>query len=365
MNKRMIFHIPFQPDPNRASASQIRPFKMMTAFSNLGYQVEVVMGYAKERKNQIKTIKQNIKNGVKYDFLYSESSTMPTMLTESHHLPSSPCVDFDFFRYCKRSRISIGLFYRDIHWKFEHYKANISSFKRSFANVFYRLDLRYYKRLIDVLYLPSTEMKKFIPELSVVKTIALPPGLDLVKIDSRPSDGTLKILYVGGLSDLYDLRLFLKAIVELNNLKVYFTICCREDDYQKVQSGYLEFLNFKNIKIVHNKGKQLVQLYRDHDVCCLFTRPTEYWDFAMPVKLFEYLAFHKPIVAVKGTAVGYFVQSNKMGWALNYNLDEIKDWICNLAHDHLNQQRVSFEQKVLQHTWEERAKLVVQSLSKL
>ncbi len=86
--KRIIFHLPFRPDINRASASQIRPFKMIEAFKASGYRVDIVMGCAKERKGLIERIKQNIKNGIVYDFLYSESSTMPTLLTESHRIPT-------------------------------------------------------------------------------------------------------------------------------------------------------------------------------------------------------------------------------------------------------------------------------------
>ena len=70
MIKRCIFHIPNYIDLNRKSASNIRPFKMIKAFENIGYQVDCIMGYGKERKKKsIKEIKKNIRNGVKYDFL--------------------------------------------------------------------------------------------------------------------------------------------------------------------------------------------------------------------------------------------------------------------------------------------------------
>ena len=104
--KRMIFHIPNKLDEKMQSGSQIRPVKMMQAFKNLGYQVDVVMGYCSDRKMKIDKIKKNIKAGVKYDFLYSESSTMPTALTEKHHMPLCLFLDFGFFEFCKSHRIS-------------------------------------------------------------------------------------------------------------------------------------------------------------------------------------------------------------------------------------------------------------------
>lgn len=55
----------------------------------------------KKEKKKIKKIKSNIKEGIKYDFLYSESSTEPTLLTEKNHIPLYPFLDFGFLKYCK------------------------------------------------------------------------------------------------------------------------------------------------------------------------------------------------------------------------------------------------------------------------
>lgn len=61
---------------------------MIKAFEEIGYHVDYVMGYGKERKSQIEKIKRNIRNGVKYEFLYAENSTTPTLLTEKIIFPS-------------------------------------------------------------------------------------------------------------------------------------------------------------------------------------------------------------------------------------------------------------------------------------
>lgn len=92
---RIIFHFPIKIKEGYATASQIRPMNMLNAFRQLyDENVDVVIGNAKERKEQIKKIKRNIKKGIKYDFIYSENSNVPTLLTESHHLPLYP-----FFRF--------------------------------------------------------------------------------------------------------------------------------------------------------------------------------------------------------------------------------------------------------------------------
>lgn len=88
--KRCIVHIPNHIEKSGKSGSNIRPIKMKQAFEENGYLVEYISGYGTERKVQINKIKRNIRNGIKYDFLYSESSTMPTLLTEKNHLLRYP-----------------------------------------------------------------------------------------------------------------------------------------------------------------------------------------------------------------------------------------------------------------------------------
>jgi len=84
---RCIIHIPNKLNPRMASASQIRPRKMIEAFKAIGCEVDVIEGTSRERALAIKRIKKNIKSGIMYDFMYAESSTMPTLLTDSNHLP--------------------------------------------------------------------------------------------------------------------------------------------------------------------------------------------------------------------------------------------------------------------------------------
>ncbi len=96
MNKKCIFHIPWKLTIESNVASEIRPRKILKALEDIGYTVDIVWGNSKERKKSINKIKHRIDEGVKYDFLYSESSTLPTLLTGKHHLPLNPVLDFNF-----------------------------------------------------------------------------------------------------------------------------------------------------------------------------------------------------------------------------------------------------------------------------
>ena len=53
------FHIPMRINRERASASSIRPVKMIEAFERLGYEVILIEGNASQRKKRIKEIKHN------------------------------------------------------------------------------------------------------------------------------------------------------------------------------------------------------------------------------------------------------------------------------------------------------------------
>ncbi len=358
--KRCIFHIPNYVDPKGLSGSNVRPYKMADAFRQNGYAVDVVMGYGKKRKRQIAEIKRNISNGVRYDFLYSESSTMPTLLTERHHLPVYPFLDFGFFKFCKANRIRIGLFYRDIFWKFPLYKRAIHGIKAYLAIKMYQYDLWQYNRLLDVLFLPSIDMKRHIPELKEsLPVIALPPGTILAKKqNSKEKHTMLNLLYVGGISrDVYDLTSLLKAVSYLPNTEM--TVCCRESDWKREEGYYRAFLN-DQIKIVHASGAGLEPYYSKADIGCLMTNQSDYMSFCMPIKLFEYLSYQKPIFITDGSAGAEFVRNNNIGIVVQPDEESIKSALQDISsrRDRLRDISAHMEEIAERNSWSARARTV-------
>jgi glycosyltransferase involved in cell wall biosynthesis len=359
--KRMIFHIPIRIDQKMPSGSQIRPMKMLQAFRDLGYSVDVVMGYEKERKQQIEAIKDRIKNGEKYHFLYSESSTEPTLLTGKNHLPLYPFLDFSFFKFCKNHDISIGLFYRDIYWVFEEYRNSLGWIKSIIATFFYKYDLKKYAQLLDVLYLPSMKMLEYIPMKFSQQVSALPPALEENSFPLSPRTGKLRFLYVGGVGSVYDLRLLVENIREEEDCEL--TICTRKNEWEANKNSYSRFLS-GNIIIEHRSGESLNQLFEEVDIAVYFLRPHTLWNFAIGIKLFEYLAHRKPILAVKGTAVGNFVEKYDVGWSIEYTAEKLKQTIRTIYENPAELERKinNIQQIIPQHTWKERARQVENDL---
>jgi hypothetical protein len=366
--ERIIFHIPYLINLDHPSGSQIRPMRLRKAFENLNYDVDFIEGNGKKRAKKIAEIKQNIRSGVKYKFLYSESSTEPTMLTEPHHFPTFPLLDFGFFRFCKKNDIPIGLFYRDIFWKFSFYSSQLSFFKRTIARLFYRIDLKLYQKYVDVLFLPSLRMLKYVPIDFKGPVADLPPAAlfdnEIEKLESKLSDfGRINILYVGGIGDLYRMHLLFACANEIEN--VFLTICCRPDDWEKVKGEYADWLTDK-VRIIHEKDEGLIPFYKEADLLSLFIEDHSYWEFVMALKLFEYLKHQKPIIAIKGTAVGEFVDSKNIGWQIRYEKDAFKILLDSIRKDQSAYVEKQSNMPVIihQNTWEFRAGTVVRLLER-
>ncbi len=357
---QIIFHHPLPLDLNARSASGIRPIRMLNAFKNLGYEVDLAVGYSFERKSAIHNILKKIKNGVKYDFCYSESSTTPTLLCDKNHLPLYPFLDFSFFIKLKRNNIPIGLFYRDIYWRFPEFQERIGIFKTFITSFFYKYDLLQYSKLLNKLYLPSEEMAKYISikNRNIIK--ALPPAFNYDNPRMLSLD-KLSIIYIGGISSHYKMQKLFSVVKKHNN--IHFIICTRKEEWETVKDQYSQYMG-ENIEIVHKYGSELSELYANSNCSSLFVEPQEYRKFAVPVKLFEYIGNLKPVIASENTYVGNYVKKHDIGWTIPYDekaLDELLTHLENFPEE-INEKMKKCNELAHINTWNERAKEVINDL---
>lgn len=364
MSRHMIFHYPLPLNRGATAASGIRPVEMFDAFCHLGYQVDLVAGYAVDRAKSIAEIEKKIRNGVVYDFLYSECSTMPTILTEANHFPSHPLMDFQFFSHCRKEKIPIGLFYRDIYWRFQGYGQGTSFVKRFMAKACYIYDLLQYRRNVDKLFLPSMAMAKYVPIIKKNTFSALPPGHSKPVGGEYYANNTVHLLYVGGLGSHYQIHALLEAVQACRF--ACLTICTRKEEWEVVRHSYEPYLS-ENIRIVHASGDELADLYAECNVTVLYVKPQEYRQFAAPFKLYEYLGWRKPIIASDATLAGSFVSSNNVGWSIPYQAGALMGLLTALADNpHLiDEARQRVESVAPKHSWQSRADQVAQELTGL
>lgn len=364
--KRCIFHYPHPIVNQPGKGSALRPNKMRAAFERIGYQVDEVTGYGAERKEKIRKIKENIKAGVKYDFLYSESVNIPTILSEKNHIPKYPFLDFSFFRFCGKRNIPVGLFYRDMHWKFPMYREDLPWWKAAITIPLFRYDLRMYKKRVDVLYIASDPVREYLPDHY---SLLLPPGgeqtLAMQKEERSENDGVLRVFYVGSVTGgVYNLTAFCKAVCAVEG--VILTICTAEDQWKEAKEKYAPYL-CDRISVVHKVSAQLEPHYREADVFCCCLGVNEYTRLAMPIKVFEAIGYGVPVMITEGIAADEIIDRDGCGWKVKNTSEEFEKLLRYLK-DHPEEVKEKTECVVAaapKHTWASRAQQVADDLTAL
>lgn len=355
----MVYHAAYPFNPDSVSASSIRPIRMFRAFQELGFCIIEVNGYAKERKAKFAELKRFVEGGGKVDFLYSESSTIPPSITEPTHLPPHFFLDDQIFRFCKRHGIPAGVFYRDIYWKFPDYVERVGKPLATAMRVLYKAELRSYVRNCSRVFLPSLPMARFLPELARTPVSTLPPGGE---IKNQPaSQSGVSILYVGGLGVHYRLHNLVAAVAQVEG--IHLTICAEKSRWEGVREEYSQ-VPHERITIAHASGEGLDTLYQQSTICSVAVEPLPYWEFASPVKLYEYIGRGKPIIATDGTLPAKVVSDAAIGWTTDNSIDELAAMLTRLRDNPAEIERATQACLTIrpQHSWQARARQVADEL---
>ena len=363
--KKMIFHAPYPLDEQARSASGIRPVQLRNAFRELGYEVAEVVGTSGPRSAAIADVKRRIRSGERFDFCYSESSTMPMSMTDPHHLPLHPMMDCAFFRKLRSSGTPVGHFLRDIYWLFPEYRESVAFPKREVALAGYRWDLLNLRRSVDVLYLPSEKMGDYLPDMSPATIMALPPGHGWPAPLAGPESG-VRLFYVGGTGSHYRLHRLVEAVTRTHQagLDVSLTICTPQDQWAQYEAEYRPYLS-EAIHVVSGYGPDLIPMYQAANVGVLAMEPLEYRTFAVPVKTFDYLGAGKPILASNGTLTADLVEKDRIGWGVDYTVEAFTAWLTSAAADPsvIARGREGLEKAWSRNTWLSRAQSVASELT--
>jgi hypothetical protein len=359
MSLRVIFHVPYPLEHENPKGGAVRPTRMLRAFEQWG-EVVVIEGNAAQRKRLMAGVRARIRAGERFDLCYSESSTMPTALTEPHHLPTHPLLDFAFFRFLRGHGVPVGLFYRDIQWRFPMYGQGMDPVRKAAAMAMYRYDLAAYARVLDVLFLPSLEMADEFP-LPDVEVAALPPGHEVTEVPPVPVSDRLELFYVGGVGPNYRLDEFLRAVQQTPQVRL--TLCTRANEWEAVRERYRPVTG-DNLALVHASAEDLAPLFAGAHVGITATEPQPYWRFAAPLKMYEYLGNGLPQIASEGSLAGGFVSRNQIGWTEPYRSDDFARLLRELCDS--PQLVAQARERVLEvrtrHGWLQRAEQVVEVL---
>ncbi|WP_315637364.1 MULTISPECIES: glycosyltransferase [Microbacterium] len=371
MSRVAVIHIPYELKADANIAPQLRPRRMIEAFRAVGFTVIVVDGAPRRRRALMKRVLRDFdSHSLNVDFVYSESAGWPNAVSDGRKGSFHPYLDERFLRGLRARGVPVGVFYRDAYHRSDQFY-QVPRWKRPLRHALRFLaerDLRRYNAYVSLLYLPSKEMAAHIPEYKG-KIEALPPGAKPRSGDGRgapdsPQATPLTLLYVGGLGALYKIHNLLEAVSRTPSIEL--VICTREADWASVESEYQPYLG-PRISVVHKSGMDLEELYRRADVAMLMVEPHPYREFAVPVKLYEYIGSGLPIMASAGTLVGRYVEESGLGWVVPYSTDRIADILAYLATAQGEADRVAARARVQRHalgvTWEARARQVVIDLA--
>lgn len=359
-SKRCIYHYPGEIIAS-GIGSALRPYKMLEAFIQLGYEVDVVSGSSAERKRIMKQIRRKIYSGVKYDFLYAEDRNIPYALSDDDHLPRHPFADISFFGFCKQAKIPVGVFYRDAHWRFPLFREVATRLKRFVLVLVYQWELSQLHRNVNICFAPSEEMASYIWGNGSI--CELPPGCTITEGKKRkPQNGKLDLLYVGNIADqVHDIRKLCQAVKESQN--VFLTICAPKESWVKEQTRYQQVL-CERIRCVHKNGKELGRYFEQVDAlaCCL--DENDYIEIAMPLKVFESIGYATPVISTKRMAVSRVIEEENWGWAVDCKVETLKMLFEQLKSDpkQIMEKTQNAAKAALHHTWQCRAQQAADEL---
>ncbi|MCS7010537.1 MAG: glycosyltransferase [Anaerolineales bacterium] len=374
MTRKMIFYYPAPLSDAPQSGSQVRPIKMLEAFSSLGYDIYEITGTLSQRTEKISRLVKDLSRTThsQYQFFYGESTTAPPIVRDKTTSIVQALQELSIFDKLRAKKIPLGLFYRDIHWKFDQYRNHVQWYKGLVSYPLYYYELYLYARYLDILFLPALDMQKKIPFFKDdPRVIALPPGCKIsnanfLRKDLQPcaAPAVLHLLYVGGIvPPLYDIRPMLQAVQK--SPAVRLTISCRKQEWLSWKSAYEALLSSK-ISIVHANETELEPLYHQSHISLLFYIPHEYRGLTIPLKLFESVGFGVPVIVSGNTTAAKFVQAERIGWVAN-SAEELKQLLAYLANSpsEIEKMRDNVLQVREKHSWQQRAAQVAEWLLKI
>lgn len=349
-----ILYITFSKQGKMDSGSSLRPLRMQEAFTELADEIIVLSGdqssnrkQNQERLRNISQVRERIKN-THIDLCYIESDTYPILLRQ----------DIALIKDIIKRNIPIAYFYRDCyrHPAFS-YLVKRKGFMNRLKDVY--LDIMQFRtdRLVgemSIVYFPSELMSQL---FKYKNAGVLPPAIkeyhDYVHENSKTA------IYVGAVSDLYGFDVLLESYKILNQLGDYkLILVCRKAEYA---SRKCELDGLSWLEVHHVSGDALTPLYQRASIG-LLPRKGEYNEFAVPVKLYEYLANGLPVISTHAHEMTKILSDNRVGLSTECNAQSYAEGIKYVFDNPrvLKEMQESIGTFISNgNTWKDRAKKVI------
>jgi glycosyltransferase involved in cell wall biosynthesis len=407
---KLLYNTFIDTADRHGSGSTVRAKKMLAAFEECGAEVMLLEGWNRkdtrlERSMTVRTMRERLRTE-RPDACYVELPSGPLFCRE----------DYALLRWLHAEGIPIAYFYGDAYWRFPAYRQAEGHAARRGATTFAKDALIYwmqrycwrlYRATASIIYFPSASMAALFdapragvsfPGSELLRTellgatgedvtagagagaadaigatadAALPGGAGgagaaLPNLAGAPPTG----IYVGGASMRYGTPLLLDAFAQANDsgTTAHLILVCPPDQWEALPKESRRHDKSPWLQRRQAVGDdQLAPLYRQADFACLPLRRNVYNDFAMSIKLFEYLSYHKPILATTVREMSVFIESNRVGIVCEDNVPSYACGLTRMTRDHSlrAQLRTRCVRVCAENTWQHRALAILADLEGL
>lgn len=350
MNKNILY-ITFVDFDEQKSGSSVRPKKMYDTFIRMGLRVKLLEGQQNRKLERWKRVLKYFKDirTNKYDACYIEPPSGPIFNLCDHLL---------MIYISKIKKIPLGIFYRDAFWKLsEHYSKK--GLKSKVIVFMHKFDWKIIKLVSKVIYFPSESFANY---FDFKNKVILMPGAELIPDLSIGEDNSF--IYVGGIEGLYGSNLLLdsfKIAYEKNNSLKLNLVCRNENDVIKNYKNE-EWLN---LFVGKSGNKELKEIYDRSKYAIISLIPGVYSNLAVPIKLFEYISYEKPIVSTNCVEIEKIINKYNIGKIAKADQDSLSEAILEIASnsEEYYKYKENIKSNVLKNElWENRVEVVIKTL---
>lgn len=280
--------------------------------------------------------------GVKPLFAYAEGHSVPYMSFDSLRNFDWTFSEYRFLRKLRRAGIPVVWFVRDAHAAFSFYARILGRREFLKRKILFRMDLAVIGRIAKRIAVPSPEFAKRLPRHVRRKSFPLPPGTSLAVGGYRQSDrirqvrnGTLKIIYAGGLGANYDKFPFFGAchVLARSGYDIEIGLFCRREEYAAYSSLLAPFWVNKRFKTYHADASRIDRESRHYNLASLALRPTQYQKGAYPLKCYSYAAAGLPILCSSSVGFSEVINSEEIGWTTSGSVLDIARTLFGILED--------------------------------
>ena len=310
----MILTNGFDPD--------VRVYKEAKYLTNEGFEVEIICwdrkgDYLDRQEEKVENIKikrfyipSKPGSGMKQLIPFIKFINFVRKYLKGKNYSYLHCHDFDGMTvglFTKRKKGKTIIF--DMHEIYKNY-----SYAKN--HVFDLIFNKYLNNSNYIIYVNNEQIKDMDSNLKE-KTVFLPnyPEETIYVPITKKNNKKVRVNYIGSLRDYESLDTLSKIGLEHDDIEVglYGTGIC----FDKLNKKYCD----SNIKIYgkYNGIKDSGEIYRNTDILyCSYNPEVKNWKNAYPVKLFEAIITHTPIIVSENTEVSNFVKANAIGEPIQY-----------------------------------------------